>query len=166
LKLLALILLCFISTNLSALEISDFKSGLMCGINKDDMGWVCFDQREIQITGQSSCVSQGKQFKCTWYGHSFTYSNAKQNQVIDCTFSHSEPTHTVDLNSSSDEKTRTSEFSFSLDEGSGYFINPQYSALSLSENEKPLKIEQNVKCHIDGELLYEYGFTLIFPPDA
>lgn len=37
------------------LEISNFKSGPMCGINMDDMGWVCFEDEEIHVTGQSSC---------------------------------------------------------------------------------------------------------------
>ena len=159
-------LLCSLSLGLSALEISDFKSGLMCGINKDDMGWVCFEQREIKITGQSSCVSQNNQFKCTWYGYSFNYSNAQQGQVIDCTYTQSKPTYSVDLNSKSDVPVETSTFSFSLSKDNGYFINPQYSALSSSEDEKPLKIEQDVKCYSGGELLYEYGFTLVYPPHA
>lgn len=51
-KILIAILL-FFSLSVSAIEISDFKSGLMCGINKDDMGWVCFEQEEINVTGQS-----------------------------------------------------------------------------------------------------------------
>ncbi|WP_444957792.1 hypothetical protein [Microbulbifer sp. ZKSA002] len=63
-------LLAFISIPIQAIEISNFKSGLMCGINKDDMGWVCFAQEEIKITGQSSCISNGNEFKCTWYGYS------------------------------------------------------------------------------------------------
>jgi len=55
--------LAVISFNSYSIEIENFRSGLMCGTNKVDMGWVCFEQEEILISGQSSCESMGEEFQ-------------------------------------------------------------------------------------------------------
>lgn len=145
-----------------SIEISNFKSGLMCGINKSDMGWVCFEQEEIQITGQSSCVSGGKEFKCTWYGHSFNYKGAKPNQKIDCKSSESEPIKSINLDGVVKEASKYFEFSFYLHDKEGYFINPQYSALNVSGDNKVKRVSQNVVCSTDGVELYRYKFISIY----
>ena len=135
----------------------------MCGINKTDMGWVCFEREEILVSGQSSCVSMGEEFKCTWYGYSFDYKNAKKGQEINCKYTYSEPIATQDLNSKSNEKKDVQYFNFSLDKEEGYFVNPQYSPLRVSSDNKVNKLTQVVECSSEGKKLYEYRFITIYP---
>jgi len=158
------IALLMISAHSYSIEIKNFKSGLMCGINKKDMGWVCFEKDEILISGQSSCVSMGEEFKCTWYGYSFDYTNAKKGQEIECKYTYSEAIATQDLNSRSNEKKKVQYFTFSLEKEKGYFVNPQYSPLRLSSNHKVNKLTQDVACVSEGEKLYEYRFITVYPP--
>lgn len=161
-----IIILLALSMSMSAhsIEIENFKSGLMCGINKDDMGWVCFEQEEIQITGQSSCVSGDREFKCTWYGYSFEYKNAKPDQEIKCKYWDSEPVTSVNLEGVEKESSKYFEFSYRLDKSDGYFVNPQYSALSVSGDRKIKKITQDVSCTSDGIEVFKYRFISVHPP--
>lgn len=150
----------------SALEVTNFKSGQMCGINKNEMGWVCFEKEEIYVTGQSSCQSQGKELKCTWYGFSFDYSDAKKGQEINCEFSQSKPTYEINLTSANDTPSTTSVYTFVLAEREGAFINPQYSVLGTSGSEKPLRIVTKAECSSEGEKVFEYKFIAIYPPNT
>lgn len=163
LKNFVLLLAVFVSIPTQSIEVKNFKSGLMCGINKDDMGWVCFEQEEIKVTGQSSCLSNGKEFKCTWYGYSFDYSDANPNQKIDCKYWESEPVTSIDLKGVEKESSKYFEFSFILDKTEGHFVNPQYSALGVSGNENINKITQNVTCSSEGREIYKYKFISVYP---
>jgi len=136
----------------------------MCGTNKVDMGWVCFEQEEILISGQSSCESMGEEFKCTWYGYSFNYKNAKIGQEINCIYTDSEPTSSINLYSRASESARVHEFAFTLDKEEGYFVHPQYSILGLSPNNDVHKVIRDVVCSSEGEKLYEYRFITVLPP--
>ena len=160
-KIIALFLVIFISIPAQSIEIENFKSGLMCGINKDDMGWVCFEQEEIKITGQSSCVSNGQEYKCTWYGYSFEYRDAKPDQKIDCKFWESEPVRSINLEGVVNESSKYVEHSFILGQTEGYFANPQYSVLKPSDNEKVNKVTQNVSCSSEGIEIYKYKFVSV-----
>ncbi len=163
-KYFSFIVLLLISSNSHSVDIENFKSGLMCGINKKDMGWVCFEREEILVTGQSSCESSGEEFKCTWYGYSFDYKNGKKGQEINCVYTESEPVASMNLHSKPGESRRVSEFKFTLNKTEGYFVNPQYSVLGLSSNDKPHKIVQDVVCSSEGKKLYEYRFITVYPP--
>ena len=162
LKIFVLFFVIFLSAPVKSIEIENFKSGLMCGINKDDMGWVCFEQEEIKITGQSSCLSNGEEFKCTWYGYSFNYKNAKPDQKIECKYWDSEPVTSINLEGVAKESSKYFEFSFNLDKSEGYFVNPQYSALGVSGNDKVNKITQDVICYSEGLEIYKYKFISVY----
>ena len=162
LKSFILFLTLLFSLSAQTIEIENFKSGLMCGINKDDMGWVCFEQEEIKITGQSSCVSNNEEFKCTWYGYSFNYKSAKPNQKIDCKFWESNPITSINLDGVVKESSKYFEFSFNLDKTEGYFINPQYSALTTSSNDKIDKTIQKAICFSEGVEIYSYQFISVY----
>ncbi|MDH5631289.1 MAG: hypothetical protein OEY96_14155 [Gammaproteobacteria bacterium] len=162
-KVFTLTILILISSITHSVEIENFKSGLMCGSDKDYLGWVCFEQKEILISGQSNCVSAGELFKCTWYGFSFDYNNAKKNQEISCSYSQSNPVSAIDINKRENNPKLTGTFKINLPEEEGSFVNPQYSALALSENNDPLKITTDVVCHSDDKKLFEYQFITIYP---
>ena len=160
-----LITMLLTAVDASALEITDFKSGLMCGINKDDMGWVCFEEERIPITGQSSCVSQGQDQKCTWYGYSFDYRDAKPGQEISCTYTQSVPIRHVDPDSADDESSTTGSYTFNLDAEEGFFFNPQYSILHTSGSDEQFEINQHTVCVSEGKKVFEYQFITVYPPD-
>jgi hypothetical protein len=164
LKRIIILLALFVSISAHSIEIENFKSGLMCGINKDDMGWVCFEQEEIQITGQSSCISGDKEFKCTWYGYSFDYKNAKPDQKINCKYWDSEPVTSINLEGVVKEPSKYFEFSYRLDKKEGDFVNSQYSALSVSGDRETKKIAQNVSCTSEGVEVFKYRFISVYPP--
>lgn len=165
-KIVVFLFLAFLGTQVDALEISNFKSGPMCGINMDDMGWVCFEDEEIHVTGQSSCWSQGEILKCTWYGFSFEYIGARKGQEIECRSTTTRPTSHVNLSSRGEEPETTRTYTFALEEKEGYFVNPQYSVLATSGDTKPAKIVDETECWSEGEPVFEFRFISIYPPDS
>ena len=148
--------------NASAIEITNFKSGLMCGINKDDMGWVCFEQEDILVTGQSSCVAKGKVEKCTWYGFSFDYKKAKPTDIIKCKYRSSIAITLLDKVSVIEENITEGAFELSVNSEEGRFINPMYTLLYIA-NEKYRSSLVVTECRVDGELVFEYRFKKILP---
>ena len=162
-RFILIIMLSILPLDSSAIEIQNFKSGLMCGINKDEMGWVCFEQEEINVTGQSTCLSGEDVLKCTWYGYSFDYVDAKPGQKVSCKYWDSEPVTNVNLEGAEEESKKYFEFSFILDKSQGHFTNPQYSVLGVSGTNKAKKITQEVVCSSEGVELYSYKFETIYP---
>jgi len=163
LRVIVLFLVIYISAPARSIEIENFKSGLMCGINKDEMGWVCFEQEEIKISGQSSCLSNGEEFKCTWYGYSFDYKDAKPDHKIDCKYWDSEPVTSINVDGVAKQNSKYFEFSFNLSKTEGHFINPQYSAFNVSGREKNSRIIQNVICSSEDKEIYKYDFISVYP---
>jgi hypothetical protein len=147
-----------------ALEISDFKSGLMCGVNKADPGWVCFEKESIEITGQGSCLSGGKTLKCTWYGFSFDYKGNRGRKELDCEYSRSKPTYTMDYFESSDEPSSSGTYKIKLNGDSGYFVNPQFSVLNTSGSDNAIRISTSASCFSEGQKVFEYKFISVYPP--
>ena len=159
LKYSILIIIVFLACSVNAIEVSNFKSGLMCGINKDDVGWVCFEQEDIYVTGQSSCVVNGELQKCTWYGFSFQYENAKENDIIKCKVNYSEKVTDSNIAFKASTDQSEIEFQFSVEAGDGEFINPQYAVLSLRGS----TIQSETICHSNEKELFKYKLNTIYP---
>jgi hypothetical protein len=159
LKYLALLIFVFFSFSSDAIEVSDFKSGLMCGINKDESGWVCFQQENIHVTGQSSCVVNGETQKCTWYGFSFNYKGAKKNDIIECKVTYSEFVRDANISYLATTDQKTIEFQFTVDADNNYFVNPQYAVLSL----RGTTISSDTICHSNEKELFKYKLNTIYP---
>lgn len=160
-KRLMILILCCLSLDANSIEISNFKAGLMCGINKDTEGRVCFVQRDIQITGQSSCIANGQTKKCTWYGFSFEYEDADKTDIIKCKYNTTRVIQSINTEEVVDKSVDKGEFSFSMDEESGEFMNPQYAVMFASDDN--LVIGYSTVCKVENEELFSYTFNLIYP---
>ena len=158
-KILILCLIFVFSSSAMSGEVLNFKAGLMCGINKDDLGWVCFEQKKIPITGQSSCIANGNIEKCTWYGFSFDYKNFQQSDVISCNYTASKVVKEINMSAVVKESTKHGEFNFTVQGGSGHFINPQYSLLKPNSG----SLNTSTVCKIKDKILFRYSFKTISP---
>ncbi|MEE9327273.1 MAG: hypothetical protein V3U71_08240 [Cocleimonas sp.] len=156
-----LLCLALLASSTHALEIKDFKSGLICAINKKDMGWVCIEKEDIEITGQSSCIANGKEEKCTWYGYSYHYEAEQAGEQIDCKYHYStavNPVNPVSQKAATEEDT----FTYKLPKKSGYYINAQYSLLGVTKEGKHETVSK-VECFHKDKLLFKYRFKTILP---
>ena len=148
----------FSSMSASSLEISDFKSGLMCGTNHNKIGDICLEQTDIKITGNSTCMANQKIEICTWYGFSFNYTNALDSDLIQCKYKVSVPTRLVNIDRVMDESTTEGTYSFSVKSGDGFFINPQYSIYSSSNVGKKKSV--SFVCSYNNAELFKYQINL------
>jgi len=158
---------CSAAESSQAIEISNFKSGLVChqqspnNKNKSD-GQICFETDTVNVTGQGTCIYNGNRESCTWYGYEFDYKNASSNQVINCKATSSDIASYGNPEGVIKEDAHTFEYDLPLKSNEGHFYNPQYSGFSYATDDNQIKTEETI-CSVDNEELFRFKFKLIYP---
>ena len=160
-KLLILSIALF-SKGVLAIEIADFKFGLVCPNAKASVGWVCHEAKDIQITGQGKCVFDGKNLPCTWYGFSFHYSDAKTGDAIQCAYTTSQPVVMGNPTGVTGKETNSGKYELTIPEGSGTFFNPQYSVFVVEKRGGENR-QDHTECSVDGKPVFSFDANLIYP---
>ena len=166
-RLMAVLVLFVLSTSARSAEIHNFRAGLACtdGVS---FGWICHETEQIMITGQGSCVYNGEDAPCTWYGFQFEYSGFTEDTVFECTAMSSVPKNIG--NPELEEKQNAVSNTYTLDDievGEGFYFNPQYRTFGLAEEALSHQYE-TVECRLDGVKQVEFSREIIFPtlPDV
>lgn len=158
------------STRVSAqnIEITNFKSGLICPQKFAFMkigtkeGSVCFETEDIYMTGQGLCEVNGEPRQCDWYGYEFNYSGAKNEQEITCVWTSSKNSQHVGPEGYRGKLNNTETFTFKLPSNSGRFYNPQYSVFRFSDGSSKI-VTHNTVCSDRDRELFRFKFNTIFP---
>jgi hypothetical protein len=151
----------FYSNSTLAIEVTNFKFGLVCPNAESDVGWVCHQVKNIPITGQGQCVFDGKRVPCTWYGFSFNYTDAHASDVFQCTHTTSQPT-TYGNPSGVLSKGTSGKYEFTVSEGEGKFFNPQYAVFAVERKGKEIESE-HTECSVNGKSAFSFDVNYIFP---
>lgn len=160
-KFLTTIFILSLAFNVSALEIKDFKSGLVC-TDAENFGWICHERKDIYVTGQGRCVWNGETIPCTWYGYEFAYSGNVPGTAIECEYALSQKTNTGNPERITDVNTDKGKYSLSLEDESGHFFNPQYVGFRTQVKERALRSGKTI-CRVNGSKVFEYEFNIHFP---
>jgi len=161
LKTILSLILLSITFSISALEISNFKSGLAC-TDGETFGWICFEGEDVHVTGQGRCVYDGENIPCTWYGYEFDYIGYSKETKIFCEVKLSEPWNLGDPQEVIKEKADNITFELELPSDNGHYFNPLYVGLSDSELGKENSVNTTV-CMVNDEILFEFKSKQIFP---
>lgn len=159
---------CVFGNPSQAIEIENFKSGLVCPYKPDNnnklqaSGWICFETEAVYITGQSRCTFDGKERSCTWYGFEFYYNNLAADEEITCISKSSEIGDIGNPDGIVAADTDTVEYSLKLKSDASHFFNPQYSLFSSSAGHEKIVDEETV-CYLDSQELFRFKFRLMFP---
>jgi hypothetical protein len=159
---------CLFGSPSQAIEIGNFRSGLVCPYNSDNnnkrqtSGWICFETEAVYITGQSRCTFDGNERPCTWYGFEFDYSKLAGDEEITCKSKYSEIGNIGNPDGVLAEDTNTFEYSFKLRSDASHFYNPQYSLFSSSAKHEKIITDETV-CSVDSQELFRFKFQLMFP---
>lgn len=156
-----MLLIALYSNSVFAIEVTDFKFGLVCPNAESNVGWVCHEAKDIPITGQGQCIFDGKRKPCTWYGFSFNYTDARASDVFQCTLTSSKPT-TLGNPAGVISKGTSGKYEFKVPEGSGKFFNPQYSVFVIERNSKEV-LQEHTECSVNGKSAFSFDVNLIFP---
>lgn len=141
-----------------AVEVSDFRSGLVC--NPGDSGWICLQTQDIQLTGQGRCTFDGEELPCTWYGFSFRYSGNKPGTRLECRYKQGMPAFMGNPAEVIAENATEGSFSVALEGTSGTFYNPQYTVFHVRE---PGQATDSIStsCSIEGKEVASFRFNII-----
>jgi hypothetical protein len=152
----------------SALEISNFKSGLACTHTRleggDPQGWVCQPTQDVLVTDQGSCVYNGQEKRCTWIGFEFDYRNASKDQKLQCVARNSEPVDSGNPGKVIGKDLRSENYEIPLPAGEGHFFNPQYFVFNVRTKADPDSVlQQTFTCSASGKVMFEAKFNLRLP---
>ncbi len=150
-----------ISTSISATEIYDFKSGLVCPAN-DNKKWICHEKQDIYITGQGQCHYNNKPYYCTWYGFSFRYRNNIPGTKLICEVTQSDVANYGNPKEVVSENTSNNTYEIPLNNKNGYFINPQYSIFKANKSQFSL-VSEHTTCTINNKYAADFTFNFYYP---
>ncbi|OAJ93109.1 hypothetical protein [Vibrio bivalvicida] len=147
------------SQPVQALDIFNIKSGDLCE-NTEGKRWVCHDNVDTYVTGQSRCMYNQNVEPCTWYGFEFEYKSYDEKTPLRCSLLSSYPMefgNPKDLEGKSD----TQNFEFMLESSEGVFFNPQY--MLLPRYGEAVVVEHRVECKYNEETVFESLKRFHFP---
>ncbi len=156
------------SSPVHALEIQNFRSGLVCELEYEmsdldwPIEWICFETETVYITGQGRCVWDGEDKHCTWYGYEFDYTGATGEEEITCSMTSELPFNEGSPAGVSDKNITNAEWSYSLEPGDGHHYKPNYSVFGPQDEYESLNTTSTT-CSLDGKELYQYRMTRIYP---
>ncbi len=144
----------------SAVEITDVRSGLVC-LENGRPGWVCHETADIQVTGTSLCVYDGREMPCTWYGCSFEYSGKVPGSLLDCEFGFTRPTTHGNPSKIVDENVTSGRYALPLDLEKGRLFNPQYTLFEVADiaDSNPAN-SLSTRCSIAGRQVLDFRFGI------
>lgn len=145
-----------------AIEVADFKFGMVCPSTGSAAAWICHETEDVLITGQGQCVYNKKRAPCTWYGFSFKYSGAKKSDVFKCTYTTTAPVTSVNPRAVVSEPQQSGKYEFTVSEGDGIFFNPQYSIFRIKGTVGET-IKQQTECRVNGAKVFVFNFNFIYP---
>ncbi len=146
----------------NGIAITNLTAGVVCG--PDNNRRICFQTDDIQITGEGTCIYNGKKEPCTWYGYSFDYSLPKETKSIelDCNWQSDIRADWGNPKSEIAKNVANANYKIDLQNDKRHFFNPQYAAQTTNVG---LGNVQHVKqsCSYMGRMLFEIEFRLHFP---
>lgn len=151
----------FFANIVFAVEIEEFKAGLVC-LNGSRLASICHITENVYITGQSRCTWNGKRYPCTWYGYEFKYKNMPVPTTVTCVSKDTKLARLGNPREILSDSSAESTYTFELTEASGRFFNPQYSLFMTQSEEKQLNTTQT-SCSINGELVFQFRLNKYFP---
>ena len=170
LGLLTVLLLAFPTGPSFALEIQNFKFGLVCELEVElesaevdlPVEWICFETETVYITGQGRCVYNRQDEHCTWYGYEFDYTGAVEGDEIFCRSASVRPGNLGTPKGVDEEGVTVHEWSYSLPAGRRPSLQPAIFCLRFSGRNRDGDSDQTV-CTFNGEELYRFQYTKVYP---
>ncbi len=157
------------SIDTAALEIDNFRAGLVCDLELElrdgrtmPVGWICVETETIQVTGQGRCIWAGEEKHCTWYGFEFDYTGATEEDEIVCKRTSTKPMTEGNPDGINKQGVTESEYTISVPPGDGHFFNPQYSLLSYF-GPSGREASSETACFFEDEEVFRFRFNTIFP---
>lgn len=157
------VLIVVFSLPIQAVEIENFRSGLLCNDNAKNH-WICHQSDTLYITGQGTCRDNGKLESCDWHGFSFDYSGFKENEIFECTQLSSLEKIEKEVDVESNQRIITKSFELDVPIGDGHFFNPQNSVFGTLGPESRMAYSRT-SCFVNGTKVFEFELNSIYPSD-
>ncbi len=161
-------LLILASSPAAAIEIANFKSGLVCSSPKSARvadGWICHETQDILVTDQSRCVYDGATKRCTWFGFEFDYTANEIGTKLQCQVETSHPTSPGNPSKVLAKDVTSQSHEFELEGANGHFFNPMYYVFAVTTPDRAKQAE-TFTCKTGNKVLFQAKFNLHFPEAA
>jgi hypothetical protein len=158
-------LLFFACTPAAAIEIHNFKSGLVCSDADGTQGadsWVCHQTKDILITDQGRCVYNRVERPCTWFGFEFDYTAGEGRTKLQCVVESSRPTSPGNPSKVLAKDVMSQSHEIELVGTSGHFANPMYYIFAV-RSAPTSRVVETFTCKSDNAVVFQARFNLQFP---
>ncbi len=149
----------------AALEIDNFKSGLVCSDANPTHGadgWVCHQTQDILVTDQGRCVYDGVARRCTWFGFEFDYTASERGTKLQCVVETSQPMSPGNPSKVLARNVTTQSHEIELEGTSGNFANPMYYVFAVRPPATS-KVVETFTCKSANVVVFEARYNLLFP---
>lgn len=149
----------------SAVEITNFRSGLACtngALEEGAAGWICQPTEDILMTDQGQCIYNDETIRCTWFGFEFDYKSNTDETNLRCESETSIPTDSGNPEGILERGATSHRYELKLEGRNGHFFNPQYFGFQVRPADASV-IVVNGSCRSDDADIFRYRFNLRFP---
>lgn len=150
-----------------ALEVRRLRSGPVCEAGSAEVGRAPSDRicpgRDVHVRGLDTCVFDGEEVRCTWWGFEFDYANADPGEPLTCVWTRS---RSIDEGNWEDVRKRgvaADTVQFAFESESGHLFFPGFDTLPDAGFTAPwLTVDMEYDCAHRGRRAFVANYRLIF----
>lgn len=152
--------------DLGPLRITNLRSGPVCEAGTAEIGRAPSDRicpdRDIAIRGKDTCVFDGEEKRCTWWGFEFDYENADPEEPLVCVWTRSLPVNEGNYEEVRSRSIATDTVRYDLEGTSGHFFFPGFDTFPEAFPYPWMTVDAQRDCSYRDRHLFQLNHRLLF----
>lgn len=148
------------------LRITNLRSGPVCEAGTAEIGRAPSNRicpaRDIAIRGEDTCVFDGEEKRCTWWGFEFDYENADPEEPLVCVWTRSLPVNEGNYEEVRSRSIATDTVRYDLEGTSGHYYFPGFDTFPEGFPYPWITVDLEYDCSYRDRPLFELNHRLIF----
>lgn len=151
---------------LDTLEVSGLRSGPVCNAGAGKVGRAPSDSicpsRSVLMRGKDTCVFDGNEIPCTWWGFEFDYRNAVVGVPLVCVWVRSLPGTEGNYEGVRSSNATTDTIAIHFPADSGHLFHPGFDGIPPQLPPTLIPVHVTFDCSYQGRPVFAVALRLIF----
>lgn len=151
------------------LEVTGFRSGPVCGAGAGEVGRAPSDSicpsRSVLMRGKDTCVYDGAEVPCTWWGFEFDYRHAVPNLPMVCIWERSVPSDEGNYAGVRSRNISVDTIAIHFPADSGHLFHPGFDTVPRDLNVRWAEVRLTIGCSYRTQRLFTANYRMIFSSD-
>lgn len=136
------------------LQVWNFRSGPVCDAGSAEIGRAPSDRiceaRDVPVRGKDTCVFNGEETRCTWWGFEFDYANANPDVPITCVWTRSRPVDEGNYEGVRKHSVATDTTDLKLEAASGHYFFSGFDTFPVGFPHPWYTVDMEYDCSYPG----------------